>query len=40
MRRNVSILVNDENAKRKKSKVEHSQIVITNNEDPSEMSKH
>ena len=36
MPRIVSILVNDENVRRKKIKVEHSQVVITNNEDPSE----
>lgn len=39
MPRNVSVLVNDENIWRKKSKVEHSQVVITNSEDCSETSK-
>ena len=39
MPRNVSALVNDENVRRMKSKVEHSQVVNTNSEDLSETSK-
>ena len=39
MLKNVSVLVDDENVRRKKMKVEHSQVVISNSEDPSENSK-
>lgn len=37
MPKNVSVLVNDENFMRKKSKVKHSQVVIINNENPREI---
>ena len=36
---NISVLVNDENVRRKKSKVEHSEVIITNSQKPSETSK-
>lgn len=39
MPKNKCVLVNDENVMRKKSKVEHSQVVITNSEDSSKTSK-
>ena len=39
MPKNKSVLVNGENVMRNKSKVEHSKVVITNSQDPSETSR-
>ena len=37
--KNKSLTVNDENVMKKKSKVEHFEVVITNSQEPSETSK-